>query len=1372
MGNATQTAHALQLRLEKSEAENKDLNTALEELDEQHNLAMQNVLELKNELQEKLNVVTTNYNILKEEQADKFICSELELGKLRKEIEKLQGDNKTLTFERTDIQRKNEDLVQMLKINEEDMLDLQTLLEKKGQDNIELIEKVKIANKETEKSEDERTELLQRLEQVLKEIEELKTIKEKKTSESSSSSMGKQSEDEFILVGKSDTNSSGPTTPPTKEELKDKIVQLENRVSELTLENGSLALKLRDQEIPNNLQSLQSLEEKCEAQAENIKMLLAEQLEAQEKIDDLKERAAEAVIAQEQLKILTEEKTLLSTELKESKESISSLLELKQRLIFSEEEKEALQVELQSLRTAQKRVTELECKIQQLTLENQKFKLNAEAETETLNNSAELEDRLRCLTTENESLRTELESIAQDKFRQAIAEEKQEITDLDADEEEPFKLEKFRDVLEVYVKQETALSSEDSVDRAFKSLREKLWKIDALEKSLAQMSEDMIDLQDAKLVWDHEKKTLEADISQYILQCDELMKNNEILLNELENYKRNKLETISENNEENIVQLESQLEESIKLNTTLEKEYVDLRDKISELEHEKLEFAEQIKTMEKIEDELKLQIKDLELEVENYELEKTNLVFEMNELKAEDDKEQKSAQLLKQVEDKNESLENQLSRLSKDHADLVAAMQAQKTALVESNKLRETSENELSSLKRQALQEEQNNKLAIEEQNKLVEILTQNFAASEEEKSILKQEFSAKDIIIETLRKELSNKDQYQTQFNNAEQQNLELKQKMQEDLKKLEELRTDLHEKSNQLDVLQQKFENIKSIEENTISLFEFKLLQEAKYLIENQYEDLKKEFELQRATLEELQTSKKDLGSEAKALARIAELESQLLDTADLQKTIETLNYEKGEMIKALQQKHSENMQYYMEIQRLQPLVQQLQQQQQEMQAAIAAPKTCEKCNTLETNIVELKKQEEKLQDQINFLKEKSDILTTNLLTEQTNQKLIQQEKAEVQEQNAMIRKDLERLQKHLLEIEEMHTQETIEMERKLNETNAEMCALQDEVSKSSNAYTSASIRANQHAETLQAQYALVIQQRDELVAKLSLAEDRELKNQAALCNLQCALEQFQNDKESEIKTATLRLRKDLQREAEKKVQLEVEISNLSQNLSEANEGLLAASRLSDQLESSKENIASLREEVEIINQQKLALEQKLNQSESGQTDKIEKSLIKSLLIGYVVSANPNDKNQVLRMISSVLNFTQNESDKVGLNKQQSSWLGSILGGGSNQPGGTHSNENLVEAFVQFLEKESQPRANQNNLPNLLNITQAQHASNISGASSQEATRRTSTSSKSGTTPAPIPIQPIQLNSTILDEFQPNRNSSTILKDILSDS
>lgn len=55
--------------------------------------------------------------------------------------------------------------------------------------------------------------------------------------------------------------------------------------------------------------------------------------------------------------------------------------------------------------------------------------------------------------------------------------------------------------------------------------------------------------------------------------------------------------------------------------------------------------------------------------------------------------------------------------------------------------------------------------------------------------------------------------------------------------------------------------------------------------------------------------------------------------------------------------------------------------------------------------------------------------------------------------------------------------------------------------------------SIRANQHTETLQAQNSLLTQRYDEIVAKLSAAEDREAQHQTALFNLQLALEQFQN-------------------------------------------------------------------------------------------------------------------------------------------------------------------------------------------------------------------------------------------------------------------
>ncbi|XP_067640917.1 thyroid receptor-interacting protein 11 isoform X2 [Eurosta solidaginis] len=1351
--NDDEEATALRKRNKQLEEENNQLTIALEELDTQHNIAIQNVLELKAELQQKLTAVTNSYESLKKEHADKFINSELEMARMQKQLEGLVKEQKVFDTEKQLWQAKTTEYEEEIKKSHEDMADLQMLLDKKSQDNVELIEKVKAAGNLAEKSEASLNELQQRVEQLTKELEEAKQTKEKKTSESSTSSTGKQSEDEFIVVREADANSSGPATPPTKEELKDKIVQLENRVSELTLENGSLALKLQESEMEKELattvlrENIQALQMRCE-ETDAALNAATEQLEEQhEKLEAVKEKAAEAIIAQQQLKTLAEEKERIENEIKNMKKSLENALELEKRLLLAESEKESMQIELQTLRATQERINELESKVQNLIAENQQLRLNVEAEGETQNYSTEMQERLKTLNDENENLRAEVLSMAQAKFREAIEEEKQEVTDLDADDDEPLSVDKIRDLLSAHIK--SKLTSD--MEEACRAVQERVTRtVNAMERNISRMSDEILDLQDSKVVWEHEKKTLEADISQYILQCDELMKNNEILLNELENYKRNKLETIHEHNEETVYHLEAQLEESSKLNQSLEQEYDELNKKNDELEKEKQELTEELRATQQRCVELSAADHDLKLQVETLELEKGNLLFELNEQQSMNSKQADEGSALKAAEEKYKDLENQLAHLSKDHADLVAALQTQKTVLQEAIKKREEAEKRL--LEKDMLLKRMNEDFkALQMQDRDDEV--QKLAILNQQ---LKQELSAKDIVLECQKKELLEMKNSLEIFKLSEANE---RRALEEALANHNQERQNLlaeHEKAK--NEFQEQLQQQKQKAEQLIQL------KQEKDMLVAEFEELKKKYEAHSVELKALQESAvTSTSTDATAITRIAQLEAELLATADLPKTIEILNYEKAEMIKALQQKHAENMQYYTEIQRLQPMVQQLQQQQ------LTEVKSCQNCPNLESTLADLRKELEKQQDQIKFLKEKSDILTTNLLTEQTNQRLIKQEKEEVEEQNASIRKDLERLREHLLEIEDMHTQETIEMQRELEETKAKMVALQDDVARSSNAYTSASIRANQHAETLQAQYALLLQQRDELVNKLSLAEDRESKNQAALCNLQCALEQFQNDKQNDIKAATHSIRRELQQEQQKQAQLQAEIGALQQQLSEAKQGLSAASRLSDQLEACQPTIAILREEVDGLKKQNEQLTAKLKISESNQSDKIEKSLIKSLLIGYVVSSNPNDKTQVLRMISSVLDFTQSESDKVGLNKQQSSWLGAILGNGPGAQG-DRSKDNLVQAFVQFLEQESQPQTDASNMPNLLNMTQQQNVP-PGGAGILSTQRRISTSSNSsnsgGNNPAPIPIQPMMLN-----EFAPTRNSSSILKDILSDS
>lgn len=68
---------------------------------------------------------------------------------------------------------------------------------------------------------------------------------------------------------------------------------------------------------------------------------------------------------------------------------------------------------------------------------------------------------------------------------------------------------------------------------------------------------------------------------------------------------------------------------------------------------------------------------------------------------------------------------------------------------------------------------------------------------------------------------------------------------------------------------------------------------------------------------------------------------------------------------------------------------------------------------------------------------------------------------------------------------------------------------------------------------------------------------------------------------DKEKEVHKETERLRRQIS--TEKKIQddLKNEILTLKSQLEERKQGLLAAARLSDQLENSKNNIAALKEE-----------------------------------------------------------------------------------------------------------------------------------------------------------------------------------------------
>lgn len=150
------------------------------------------------------------------------------------------------------------------------------------------------------------------------------------------------------------------------------------------------------------------------------------------------------------------------------------------------------------------------------------------------------------------------------------------------------------------------------------------------------------------------------------------------------------------------------------------------------------------------------------------------------------------------------------------------------------------------------------------------------------------------------------------------------------------------------------------------------------------------------------------------------------------------------------------------------------------------------------------------------------------------------------------------------------------------------------------------------------------------------------------------------------------------------------------------------------------------------------------------------MDKSLIKNLVVGFISSNNNlnKDQQQILKIIATVLDFTPQDNDKVASHKSATgSWMSAILHPqvASNA---SLSQQSLSEAFVRFLETESQPKPTP---PPLLNVRKMSTESNVSNSSSS--TRHT----------------PILLNEVVLPtfaDFAQNRNSSSILKDVLKDN
>lgn len=663
-----------------------------------------------------------------------------------------------------------------------------------------------------------------------------------------------------------------------------------------------------------------------------------------------------------------------------------------------------------------------------------------------------------------------------------------------------------------------------------------------------------------------ERDALKAELINYEIECTELLKNNSMLMADIENLRTSgvgKLETILEGDDDDDDNEEVDSNTPVLITKPIDENFPEIKSKLeNELQSLKNQLTENV-----------ARCKIYQQEIENLENEKCNYLFELNELKSEEERnilqkelkaykaremellnrldeveserdnlqkasivstsesktlEEKENELVKALNEMErlnvmteqlnelENVKSEMSQRLRENEENIQQLIAEKDSLVlkceelrknneiyleshqKSNeqvqelqkKLLETSGDDMKklehelwvlSMERNELQSCYETALSdLEKSSKNVEEMKNNFGK-------LSEELNSKILIIENLKQEKeelekSNKQQNSTidelklQISTLDETISQLINDKEKITENYNSTSIELQKSNDQLEELRQKILSSTADDEINSKIF---TLEESLALIDKEKEELLKSY---NANLENLQKVNQQL-QELQDTPNIDEMSAKI---SSLEEELQSLTNEKDGLIALVTTKHNENVQYHNEILRLNQLLQ------------------ADEAKKFEN--------EEQFNDQIKFLREKCDLLAQNLIQEQNNYRLLQQEKNDVAESNSTLNKDIERLRQHLLEVADAYTFEQVSLQKQVEEYKDKLMAVESDAKQSANAYTSASIRANQQAETLQSQFNLLVQQRDDLLNKLSQAEDRDNKNQAALTNLQIALEIFQ--------------------------------------------------------------------------------------------------------------------------------------------------------------------------------------------------------------------------------------------------------------------
>nr|XP_054774598.1 thyroid receptor-interacting protein 11-like [Lytechinus pictus] len=307
-----------------------------------------------------------------------------------------------------------------------------------------------------------------------------------------------------------------------------------------------------------------------------------------------------------------------------------------------------------------------------------------------------------------------------------------------------------------------------------------------------------------------------------------------------------------------------------------------------------------------------------------------------------------------------------------------------------------------------------------------------------------------------------------------------------------------------------------------------------------------------------------------------------------------------------------------------------------------------------------------------------------------------LLQEEAAMRGGNEQKLMRELERLRSHLIQMEDTYTQEALQSEEREKELRNRLSTAEEHAHTSSHAVQSASKEASVQIDSLRDQLSAMADQKDQALMQLTMVQSESEEYILSLNNLQMVLEQFQQEKEasiaSEVEVYELKAR-EKERIAADLLQQNVD---LQERLSSAQEALDIASRLSEQLDKKEEAMEKLRTEMHKKEEILGEFQRRFDEVSSRSETKVDKPLVKNLFMNYL-SAPQAKKQEMIKVICNVLNFSEEDMHKSGLGSGAGGWLSGFFRRSPHPtppPTPTKANVSFTQQFVQFLESESTPK------------------------------------------------------------------------------